>query len=272
MTTPTPHIADTSPHDWKYISEGGSTIVFSYAGPAHPHFDGTALRLRKAPVPAPEDPEKYAHTQSQRQLPTEGESENEAEEPDDPTIVFQRTVIERLVPREHLPRLDAVRVERGWLQELAGLTEPQRPLERRAKDRIDTGRRKAVLATDLVGGNGWAVEIKVRRSSRSTVRPIEHGHYSAAAAQVGLPPGPNAPLARDARDQDADVPLLHARAPQEHAGRGRLAGVLPARPLLGRRGARHARAACAVGRLDRQRGRGEQPARVRRGEDAQADC
>lgn len=182
MTTPTPHIADTSPHDWKYISEGGSTIVFSYAGPAHPHFDGTALRLRKAPVPAHEDPDKYARTQPQRQLPTEGESENEkeneAEEPDDPTIVFQRTVIERLVPREHLPRLDAVRVERGWLQELAALTEPQRPLERRAKDRIDSGRRKAVLATDLVGGNGWAVEIKVRRSSLSPVRPIEHGHPS----------------------------------------------------------------------------------------------
>ncbi|RPD80396.1 hypothetical protein L226DRAFT_500870 [Lentinus tigrinus ALCF2SS1-7] len=150
MTTETPHIVDTSPHEWKYISEGGSTIVFSYSGPAHPQFDGTALRLRKGPVPAHEDPDKY----SQPQL------ESEVEEPDDPTIVFQRTVIERLVPKEHLPRLDAVRVERTWLQELADLTEPHRPLDRRAKDRIDTGRRKAVLATDLVGGQGWAVEIK----------------------------------------------------------------------------------------------------------------
>ena len=152
----TPRIADTSPHDWKYISEGGSTIVFSYAGAPHPPFDGTALRLRKGPVPAHEDPDKY----DQPTLTT-GNEESE-EEPDDPTIVFQRTVIERLVPREYLPRLDAVHVERAWLQQLSELTEPLRPLERRAKDRIDVQRRKAVLATDLVGGKGWAVEIKVR--------------------------------------------------------------------------------------------------------------
>ncbi len=163
MTTETPHIADTSPHDWKYISEGGSTIVFSYSGPSHPHFDGTALRLRKGPVPAHEEPEKYAQPPLAHTLDEgEGVAEDELEEPDDPTIVFQHTVIERLVPKKHLPRLDAVHVERRWLQELAELTEPHRPLERRAKDRIDTSKRKAVLATDLVGGQGWAVEIKVR--------------------------------------------------------------------------------------------------------------
>ncbi|KAI0723907.1 inositol-pentakisphosphate 2-kinase [Cerioporus squamosus] len=163
MTSETPHIADTSPHDWKYISEGGSTIVFSYSGPAHPHFDGTALRLRKGPVPAHEEPEKYTQPQLAETLDLDedaGVAEEKLEEPDDPTIVFQRAVIERLVPKEHLPRLDAVHVERKWLQELADLTEPHRPLERRAKDRIDTSKRKAVLATDLVGGQGWAVEIK----------------------------------------------------------------------------------------------------------------
>ncbi|RDX56425.1 inositol-pentakisphosphate 2-kinase [Lentinus brumalis] len=161
MTTETPHIADTSPHDWKYISEGGSTIVFSYSGPSHPHFDGTALRLRKGPVPAHEEPEKYAQPPLAHTLDGgEDVAEDELEEPDDPTIVFQHTVIERLVPKKHLPRLDAVHVERRWLQELAELTEPHRPLERRARDRIDTSKRKAVLATDLVGGQGWAVEIK----------------------------------------------------------------------------------------------------------------
>ncbi|TBU65493.1 inositol-pentakisphosphate 2-kinase [Dichomitus squalens] len=151
----TPQIADTSPHDWKYISEGGSTIVFSYTGPLHPQFDGTALRLRKGPVSGREhtDTEQY-------QQPQLAETHDQGEEPDDPTIVFQSAVIERLVPRQFLPRLDAVRVERAWLQQLAHLTEAQRPKERRAKDRIDTGRRKAVLATDLVGGDGWAVEIK----------------------------------------------------------------------------------------------------------------
>ena len=158
----TPHVADTSPRDWKYISEGGSTIVFSYSGPPHPQFDGTALRLRKGPVPEREhaDAEQY-------QQPQLADAEDGEEEPDDPTIVFQRTVIERLVPKQFLPRLDAVRVDRAWLQQLSDLTEAQRPKERRAKGRIDTGRRKAVLATDLVGGEGWAVEIKVRRACRS---------------------------------------------------------------------------------------------------------
>ncbi|KAI0807758.1 inositol-pentakisphosphate 2-kinase [Fomes fomentarius] len=144
-----PHLSDTHPHDWKYVAEGGSTIVFSYAGPPHVHFDGTALRLRKGPVPALEESDNHDEL-----------APPPFDEPDDPTIVFQRTVVERLVPSEFLPRLDAVRVESAWLRELRGLVEPLRPLERRQRDRIDVGKTKAVLATDLVGGKGWAVEIK----------------------------------------------------------------------------------------------------------------
>ena len=155
----TPYIADTSPQHWKYISEGGSSIVFSYSGPPHPSFDGTALRLRKAPIPEREDgvPKQYQQPQLMA---------GEEDEPDDSTIVFQHTVIERLVPKDFLPRLDAVRIESAWLRELSDLTEPHRPTQRRARDRIDKERRKAVLATDLVGGSGWAVEIKVRPTSR----------------------------------------------------------------------------------------------------------
>ncbi|KAI1794669.1 inositol-pentakisphosphate 2-kinase [Ganoderma leucocontextum] len=149
----TPHIADTSPQHWKYISEGGSSIVFSYSGPPHPAFDGTALRLRKAPVPERENEASGQYRQPQF-------AEGEEDEPDDPTIVFQHRVIERLVPKQFLPRLDAVRLDSAWLQELSTLTEVHRPSQRRAKDSIDRGRRKAVLATDLVGGSGWAVEIK----------------------------------------------------------------------------------------------------------------
>ncbi|KAM5531738.1 hypothetical protein V8D89_014587 [Ganoderma adspersum] len=152
--TDTPHLADTSPQHWKYISEGGSSIVFSYSGPPHPTFDGIALRLRKAPVP--ELPEHEAPEQYQQPQLVDPEEDD----PDDPTIVFQHAVIERLVPKKFLPRLDAVRVDRAWLQELSDLTEEHRPSHRRVKDRIDRGRRKAVLATDLVGGSGWAVEIK----------------------------------------------------------------------------------------------------------------
>lgn len=167
METDSLYITDTSPQDWRLISEGGSSIVFSYVGPPNTLFDKTALRLRKGPAAAHEDPEKYQKPQlAQQESPL---SENapadlnsgDSSEPDDPTIVFQHTVIEKLIPIKHLPHLQSVHVERAWLEELAELTEPLRKPERRAKDTIDRGRRKAVLATDLVGGAGWAVEIKV---------------------------------------------------------------------------------------------------------------
>lgn len=142
----TPDVSQTHPSDWKYISEGGSSIVFSYTG-AHPDFVGTALRLRKVAT---------------RDVFAPGRDDGAAEEPDDPLSVFQHAIVQRLVPREHLPRLDAAHVERRWLAQLHQRTFEQRPLERRAKDVIDVRRRKAVLATDLVGGDGLAVEIKVR--------------------------------------------------------------------------------------------------------------
>ncbi|EIW60279.1 inositol-pentakisphosphate 2-kinase [Trametes versicolor FP-101664 SS1] len=165
MQTDALDIADTSPQDWKYISEGGSTIVFSYVGPPNTLFDRTALRLRKGPVVAHSDPDKHQEPQlaepsTLEDRQTSKNAPADPDEPDDPTIVFQRTVIEQLMPIEHLPRLQSVHVARAWLEELAERTEPLRPPQRRAKDTIDRGRRKAVLATDLVGGAGCAVEIK----------------------------------------------------------------------------------------------------------------
>ncbi|PSS36810.1 hypothetical protein PHLCEN_2v1354 [Hermanssonia centrifuga] len=140
-----PDATTTSPSDWRYIAEGGSSIVFFYNGPPNPDFDATALRLRKT---------------ANDVFPVIDESVEE-EEPDDPTILFQHQVIQRLMPAEYLPRLDAVRVGKEWLEELKKLNEEIRPLERREKDGIDVRKRKAVLATDLVGGtNGFTVEIK----------------------------------------------------------------------------------------------------------------
>ena len=143
-------VTSTALTHWKYISEGGSSIVFSYTGPSSAEFDRTALRLRKAPHGALMEP-----LSDDQQI---------AGDPDDPTIVFQCEVIERLLPEEFLPRLEAVHVSRMWLEGLAQLTEEKRPAERRAKDAIDTRKRKAVLATDLVGGKGFAVEIKASLS------------------------------------------------------------------------------------------------------------
>ena len=84
------------------------------------------------------------------------------EEPDDPTIVFQQRVSQRLIPSEYLPRLLSVKVTEPWLQELSDLSSGHRPEMRRAKDSIAVKKTKAVLADDLVGGEGFVVEIKVR--------------------------------------------------------------------------------------------------------------
>lgn len=134
----------TLPSHWKYVSEGGATIVFSYLGPPNPTFDGMVLRLRKtANKGTPETDE-----------PIE-------DEPDDPIIEYQTRCMERLFSRDNLPRLQSVPLARQWLQQLAETHDAERPQARTGKDHIDFSRRKGVLATDLIGGNWIAVEIKV---------------------------------------------------------------------------------------------------------------
>ncbi|KIM22257.1 hypothetical protein M408DRAFT_79282 [Serendipita vermifera MAFF 305830] len=139
--------SQTDPSDWKYVSEGGATIVFSYVGPAHPVFTGTVLRIRKVPVQPGAD----------SAVP---EGEPDEEEPDDPSIEFQNRITSLVVPLMHLPVMESVRVDREWLAKLSALVQNKRPELRRLKDTIDLGRKKAVIATDLVGGKGLAVEIK----------------------------------------------------------------------------------------------------------------
>lgn len=158
LIVPIINVTHTLPQEWRYISEGGATIVFSYTG-EHPDFNGTVLRLRKTPfsnesvrVPVSAEAEGISQTS---QVNRENYSE-----PDDPMIDFQHTVIERLIPTEHLPRLMPVRVEYAWLQSLAERCHSERPQDRTQKDHIDVARTKAVIATDLVGGDGLTVEIK----------------------------------------------------------------------------------------------------------------
>ena len=132
------------PQDWVYLSEGGSTIVFSYTGPFHPNFSGKVLRLRKASL------DVISHDRTM-------------DEEDDPVITFQNTVIAVLVPSKFLPDLEVVLLDAEWLATLEVLRDGDRPAERRAKDQIDKARRKGVLATDLIGGADiLAIEIKVR--------------------------------------------------------------------------------------------------------------
>ncbi|KAG8833376.1 Inositol-pentakisphosphate 2-kinase [Serendipita sp. 399] len=130
--------------DWAYISEGGATMVFSYVGQKHPVFTRRVLRVRKIAL---------GHSDTKN-------DDQRDEEPDDPSIAFQNSVIALLLPSSHLPKLESVHVNRQWLSKMALYAKDKRPDIRKLKDDIDLSREKAVLATDLVGGRGWAVEIK----------------------------------------------------------------------------------------------------------------
>ncbi|THH16637.1 hypothetical protein EW146_g4035 [Bondarzewia mesenterica] len=145
-------LSETSASDWKYISEGGATIVFSYRGPPHPSFDGTVLRLRKQKLH-----QALPKTADGVQMFCETP---DAAGPDDPMIEFQQNVIGRLISPEFLVQLQLVDIEHQWLENFALQHDFLRPEGRRQVDTIDLSKGKAMLATDLVGSKGCAVEIK----------------------------------------------------------------------------------------------------------------
>ncbi|KAG9021105.1 Inositol-pentakisphosphate 2-kinase [Tulasnella sp. JGI-2019a] len=138
-------ITTTSPTDWTYVSEGGANIVLAYKGASDDNFSGSVLRLRAMHIDAD------SSTKS-------NEPEQQA---DDPSIAFQKHIISKLISPAFLPRLEAVDLDEPWLRELAIKTEPSRPLSRRTVQIIDAKQARGVLASDLIGSTGWAVEIKV---------------------------------------------------------------------------------------------------------------
>jgi inositol-pentakisphosphate 2-kinase len=133
-------ISQTSPTRWKYISEGGATIVFSYNGPHHPVLTGKVLRLRKAP--------REGHWPPQDENP-------------DLTVAFQQNVISRLLDPSYLPDLQTIPLQAEWVDALSIYHESFRPRERRGISVIDRSRHTGVLAPDLIGGLSCAVEVKV---------------------------------------------------------------------------------------------------------------
>ncbi|KAJ7681751.1 inositol-pentakisphosphate 2-kinase [Mycena rosella] len=171
-----PHLIDTAPTDWAYLSEGGATIVFTYTGAPNPVFDGTVLRLRKGPLELDGDSRLHDRVLSSRTKVFASDEDLAAyyglsppppprpHSPEDPTVEFQRECIARLIPPAHLPNLaylDATGpTTHVWLETLAAQCEPHRPPERRRTDGIEIAEPTSVLATDLVGGEGIAVEIK----------------------------------------------------------------------------------------------------------------
>ncbi|KAJ3922340.1 inositol-pentakisphosphate 2-kinase [Lentinula edodes] len=123
-------LTDTYPDHWKYLSEGGATLVFSYAGPQDERFHNKVLRLGK---------------------------NNTVVEDEDSLILFQTEVISRLVLQKHLAVLETVLLSSSWLESLSSLCKKSRP-DWRTGD-IDTNRTKGFLATNLVS-SPISVEIK----------------------------------------------------------------------------------------------------------------
>lgn len=126
-------------------------MVFSYIGPSRPEFDHTVLRLRKE---GPEAKIEFAEFEE-----SEATGKDELE---DPSIPFQRVCMRRLIPPVHLPKLEAVQVSPKWLKALFVAHNEDRPQKRRERAGLDVHKHKGVIATDLVGGDIVAVEIKVR--------------------------------------------------------------------------------------------------------------
>ena len=134
-------LSQTSPSEWKYISEGAATVVFSYNGPHHPILSGKVLRLRKAP--------RERHGPPHHSVP------------DDNPVAFQQCIVSRLLDPSYLPDLQTIPLQADWVEALSIHHESFRPQERRSTSVIDCSRQTGVLATDLIGGLSCAVEVKV---------------------------------------------------------------------------------------------------------------
>ena len=142
-------LSQTSPSAWKYISEGGATVVFSYNGPHHPILTGRVLRLRKAS--------------------REGHGPRHSVS-DDNLVAFQQNVVSRLLDPSYLPDLQTIPLQADWVKTLSIHHESFRPQERRSTSVIDCSRQTGVLAQDLIGGLSCAVEVKVNSHYPPKVR------------------------------------------------------------------------------------------------------
>ena len=134
-------LSQTSPSEWKYISEGAATVVFSYHGPHHPVLTGRVLRLRKAR--------------------REGHGPPRHSVSDDNLVAFQQSVVSRLLDPSYLPDLQTIPLQADWVEVLSIYHESFRPQERKSTSVIDFSKQTGVLAPDLIGGLSCAVEVKV---------------------------------------------------------------------------------------------------------------
>lgn len=121
----------TSPDHWRYLAEGGDTIVYSYIGPPDERFLDKVLRIRK---------DRPGKTEDQ-----------------DITVSFHTEIIPRLVPHDYLVDIETISLRRSWLETLSTLSVHSRPAWR--TDSIDFSRTNALLVPNLVS-SPISVEIK----------------------------------------------------------------------------------------------------------------
>ncbi|KAJ3999165.1 inositol-pentakisphosphate 2-kinase [Lentinula boryana] len=131
---PSLDITTTSPSSWKYLSEGGATLVFAYAGPPDERFDQTVLRLRK---------------------------NSTAVEDEKSITLFQTEIISCLLPQKHLVHMEAVMLSLSWLETVSNLCASSRPAWRTGD--IDLKCTSGFLAPNLVS-SPISVEIKPKWS------------------------------------------------------------------------------------------------------------
>ncbi len=217
------NVLQTVPQDWKYVSEGGATIVFSYIGHSHPTFDGMVLRLRKTSL---------ADTSTNEGREKDLGGTNLEDELDDPSIEYQTKCIQRLIPAEHLPQLQTVQIHRSWLEELSAFHNPSRPEGRRMVDKVDLTRKKAVLATDLVSGHWLAVEIKVSIQACHEISNLSPKLHFSLAAKMGLLAIGHLFVRRNEASENTDMSVLYAFPPQSPARRPRYHRILSPRSFF----------------------------------------
>lgn len=207
-------LSETSPAQWKYISEGGATIVFSYNGPLHPILTGKVLRLRKTS----RKPEALRIS-------------------DDQGIIFQQKIISRLLDSSYFPELQVVALQVAWLQAFSVHHESFRPQKRRSVNMIDCSRCTGVLALDLIGGLSCAVEVKVNGHSSSREYPTDNF----SKAEMGFPAQFYPLVTREQADQNSYMQDLYARSLEADRRRDCGNAILPTRSVFRIEGAHRGR-------------------------------
>ncbi len=155
-------ICSTLPAHWRYVNEGGATIVYciywSLRRSVHRH--------------RPPPPQSRHRRRPRSSVRPRGRARRPLCRLSTPNHFQARSPF---LP----PDLTVVYLNREWLVSLRTLSQSLRPISRRLKDEIDITRSKGVIATDLVGAGqgGLAIDDSRFRFSPPS-SPLTSTHFS----------------------------------------------------------------------------------------------